>query len=384
MSAAADGRREYAREILVRLAGRAFRRPATEQEVERLVKLFEAGESREENFAEGIHLAPSGGAGFALFPVPGRARSRIRRARPVRSLNDFEIATRLSYFLWSSMPDDELFSAAAGRQVARAGRDSRSGQTHAQRRQGAALVDNFAGQWLQLRNLKSFAPDKKLFPDFDENLRAAMREETERFFAAVVSEDRSVLDFLDSDFTFVNERLARHYGIADVQRRRVPPRAAGRPAAWRGADASQRAVGHLQSDTHLAGQTGQMGARESARRSPPPPPPGVPELKDSAQGPAERSLRERMEQHRAKAECAVCHNRMDPIGFGLENYNAIGAWRTHDGAFAIDPSGTLPGGKSFAGPAGAEADPEGQTKAVRPLPGRKTAHLRTGPRSGRI
>ena len=214
-----------------------------------------------------------------------------------------------------------------------------------------ALVDNFAGQWLQLRNLKNFSPDKSRFPEFDENLRGAMREETERFFAAVVSEDRSVLDFLDSDFTFVNERLARHYGIADVrgdQFRRVQL-----VGEQRGGVLTQASVLAVTSNPTRTSpvKRGKWVLENLLGAPPPPPPPGVPELKDSAGGPAGGSLRERMEQHRAKAECAVCHNRMDPLGFGLENYNAIGAWRTQDGMFPIDASGTLPGGKSFAGPA---------------------------------
>ncbi len=213
-----------------------------------------------------------------------------------------------------------------------------------------ALVDNFAGQWLQLRSLKNFTPDKKLFPEFDEFCDRRCVKRPSCFFAAVVSEDRSVLDFIDSDFTFVNERLARHYGIADVRGeefRRVP--LADRQRGGVLTQASVLAVTSNPTRTSPV-KRGKWVLENLLGAPPPPPPPGVPELKDSAQGPADGSLRVRMEQHRAKAECAVCHNRMDPLGFGLENYNAIGAWRTHDGPFAIDASGTLPGGKSFAGP----------------------------------
>jgi hypothetical protein len=347
---AADGRREYAREILIRLAGRAFRRPATDQEIARLVRLFETGEGREKNFSEGIHLALQ-----AVLVSPHflfRVELDPESAPPgsIRSLNDFELATRLSYFLWSSMPDDELFLAAAVGKLHEPAELTAQARRMLKDAKSRALVDNFAGQWLQLRNLKNFAPDKKLFPDFDEKLRTAMREETERFFAAVVGEDRSVLDFLDADFTFVNERLAKHYGIADVSGpdfRRVQ---LGGPQ--RGGVLTQASVLSVTSNPTRTSpvKRGKWVLENLLGAPPPPPPPGVPELKDSAQGPADGSLRERMEQHRAKAECAVCHTRMDPIGFGLENYNAIGAWRTHDGAFAIDPSGTLPGGKSFAGP----------------------------------
>ncbi len=214
-----------------------------------------------------------------------------------------------------------------------------------------SLVENFAGQWLQLRNLKNFAPDKQRFPEFDEPLRAAMRAETEQFVAAVIREDRSVLDFLDSDYTFVNERLARHYGIGGVhgdEFRRVQL-----SGGQRGGVLSQASVLSVTSNPTRTSpvKRGKWVLENLLGAPPPPPPPNVPELKDDPATPAEGSLRARMEQHRAKAECAACHSRMDPLGFGLENYNAIGGWRTQDGQFAIDASGTLPGGKSFNGPA---------------------------------
>ncbi len=345
-----DGRREYAREILIRLAGRAFRRPASSQEIERLVKLFELGESPEHNFAAGIKLALQAVlvSPYFLFRVEFDPESPMAA---VRSLSDYEIATRLSYFLWSSMPDDELFGAAQSGRLHEPAELAAQARRMLQDVKARALVDNFAGQWLQLRSLKNFAPDKNLFPDFDEILRAAMREETERFFAAIVREDRSVLDFLDSDFTFLNERLARHYGIADVhgdEFRRV--QLEGRQRGGVLTHASVLAVTSNPTRTSPV-KRGKWVLENLLGAPPPPPPPGVPDLNDSATAVAAGSLRQQMELHRANAQCAICHNRMDPIGFGLENYNAIGAWRTHDGALAVDASGTLPGGQSFAGPA---------------------------------
>ena len=214
-----------------------------------------------------------------------------------------------------------------------------------------ALVENFAGQWLQLRNLKTSAPDKDVFPAFDETLRAAMATETEMFFAEIMREDRSVLEFLDADYTFVNERLARHYGLPDVKGNEF--RKVALNSGQRGGvlDSSQRAHRHVEPHADLAGQTGQVDLGEHPRLAPPPPPPNVPPLAEESAANPTASLRERMQVHRAKAECAGCHNRMDPLGFGLENFDGVGAWRTEDAGFKIDPGGVLPGGQSFAGPA---------------------------------
>jgi hypothetical protein len=268
----------------------------------------------------------------------------------VRTLNDYELATRLSYFLWSSMPDEELFTLARQGtlrsgdnlvlQVKRMLNDAKAN----------ALVENFAGQWLQLRNLKTAAPDKRRYPDFDEALRAAMREETEMFFAAVMREDKSVLDFLDGPYTYVNERLARHYGIADIEGSEF--RRVALDGNQRGGVLSQASVLTVTSNpTRTSPVKRGKWVLENILGTPPPPPPAeVPPLEEEAGAVASGSLRERMEQHRAKAECAICHNRMDPLGFGLENYDGIGRWRTEDEKFAIDPSGVLPGGQSFLGP----------------------------------
>jgi hypothetical protein len=215
-----------------------------------------------------------------------------------------------------------------------------------------ALVENFARQWLQLGNLDSVAPDPKLFPAFDDRLRRDMRRETEQFFEAIVREDRSVLDFLDARFTFLNERVARHYGIAGVtgeEFRRVEL-----TGSQRGGILTHASILTVTSNPTRTSpvKRGKWILENILGTPPPPPPPEVEELNESTEAALKGSLRQRMEQHRANPNCAVCHQRMDPLGFAFENYDAIGAWRTTDGKFAIDPSGTLPGGESFQGPAG--------------------------------
>ena len=345
-----EDRTALAREVVGNFATRAFRRPATTSEIDRLVKFIDLAEKEGDSFRAGVRLAmqavlvsPHFLFRIELDPEPNNPKS-------IRQLGDFELATRLSYFLWSSMPDDELFALAREgklregdhlrQQVARMLKDNKA----------KALVENFAGQWLQLRNLKQVVRDPGAFPQFDDGLRWAMRTETEMFFAAIVSEDHSVLEFLDADFTFLNERLARHYGIEGVQGAEF--RRVKLSGDQRGGVLSQASVLTVTSQpTRTAPvKRGKWILENLLGAAPPPPPPGVPELSEKAEVVLSGTLRQRLEQHRAKAECAVCHNRMDPLGFGLENYDAIGAWRSQDGKFPIDASGTLPGGQSFNGP----------------------------------
>jgi hypothetical protein len=216
----------------------------------------------------------------------------------------------------------------------------------------SALVSNFAGQWLYLRNLKTVAPDRDAFPEFDENLREAFQRETELFFESVVREDRSVVDFLDADYTFVNERLARHYGIPNVygtQFRRVTL-----------TDENRRGLlgqGSILTATSYANRTspterGKWILDNFLGTPPPPPPPNVPSLKENGPNDQVLTMRQRMEQHRANPACAVCHQVMDPLGFALDNFDALGKWRTAEGGTAIDPSGQFPDGTSFQGPSG--------------------------------
>ena len=349
-------RETCARVILRNFASRAFRRPATAAEVERLVRLTDVVAREGDCFERGIQVAVqavlvSPHFLFRIETDPDRTTRGVGQPAGAYPISDYELATRLSYFLWSSMPDEELFRHAEQRTLRRESNLKTQVQRMLRDPRSAALVENFAGQWLQLRSLKTVTPDRTQFPEFDDALRDAMQKETELLFQTILSEDRSVLDFLDAPFTFVNERLARHYGMDDVK----------------GADfqrvllkGGQRGgiLGHASVLTVTSNPTrtspvkrGKWILENILGSSPPPPPPGVPELSDAKAIVESASLRQRLEQHRANPSCAACHQRMDPLGFGLENYNAIGAWRTTDGAFPIETAGTLPGGESFAGPA---------------------------------
>lgn len=333
--------------ILENLSQRAYRRPVQSQEVDRLMKLVKLAQEQGDPIEVGIQLAMEGilTSPHFLFKIE-RGQQGLQNA--YHQITDYELATRLSYFLWSSMPDEELFKEARNRTLRR----SLEQQTLRMLKdpKASALVENFAGQWLQLRNLKTFNPDPELFPTFDDKLRVAMQRETEMFFEAVMREDRGILDFLDADFTFVNERLARHYGIPGVKGDEF------RRVSWAGV---QR--GGLLTQASILTVTSNPTRTSPVKRGkwilenifatpPPPPPPNAGELSEDKDVVLSGSLRQRMEQHRANPNCATCHQRMDPLGFGLENFDAIGAWRDKDGKFPVDASGVLPDGKTFVGP----------------------------------
>jgi hypothetical protein len=347
-----------ARAVIERFASRAFRRPVSESEQASLAKLVELAIGQGDSFERGIQLVVQAILVSPDFLFKVELDSRGTKIRPRAGvpaggqlIGDFELASRLSYFLWSSMPDDELWKAAVNgslrsgdvleRQVRRMLHDAKS----------QALVDNFAGQWLQLRNLKSVNPDRGRFPGFDEPLRQAMIRETELFFGSVMRNDFSILDFLDADFTYLNERLARHYGIKGVQGeqfRRVKLK--GRE---RGGLITQASVLTVTSNPTRTSpvKRGRWVLEQLLGTPPPPPPPNVPTLKDDQKTLTAATLRLQMEQHRSKPSCAVCHSKLDPLGFGLENFDAVGAWRNDDAGAAVDSSGTLPSGESFRGPA---------------------------------
>ena len=217
----------------------------------------------------------------------------------------------------------------------------------------SALIENFSGQWLQTRNLDTIQPDPDLFPEFDDELRAAMKRESELFFESVVRDDRSLLELINSDYTFVNERLARHYGIDGVSGKKFR-RISLEPQHHRGGILGQASVLTLTSNSTPTSPVnrGKWVLEQLLGTPPPPPPPNVPELEETKEADATASLRERLEIHRSKPDCAGCHAKMDPIGFALENFDAIGRWRDLDGKFPIDPSGTLPGGVKISGPEG--------------------------------
>ena len=340
-----------ARRILSTLARRAYRQPVKDGDLETLLSFYQRRRNNQGDFEAGIESAlqlilASPEFLFRFEPDPsGLAPDAVYR------IDDLALASRLSFFLWSSIPDDQLLNlASAGKlkdpvvleqQVKRMLVDPRS----------SALSDNFLEQWLFLRNLKNAAPDLEAFPDFDDNLRQAMRQETKLFFESVMREDRSVLDLMNADYTFVNERLARHYGIPNVygsQFRRVQVPGESRRGLL--GQASILTVTSYPNRTSPV-QRGKWILTNLLGTPPTPPPPNVPALGESGADGKPHSLRERMEEHRANAVCAGCHKIMDPIGFSLENFDAIGRWRSADEGARIDPSGTLFNGAKVDGPA---------------------------------
>jgi hypothetical protein len=338
--------REAARTIIGRFASGAFRRPVKPDELDRLLALYDQAEKQGDRFEDCVRVALEAALVWPQFLFRVELDPRGAAAGTSYPINGYELASRLSYFLWSSMPDDALLEAAAQGRL--------RGELEAQVRRmladpkSAALVQNFAGQWLTLRKLDYVAPDPETFPGFDKELRAAMARETELFFEAILREDRSLFDLLDADFSFVNERLAKHYGIAgvtgpDFRRVALPPE--------RGGILTQASILTLTSNPTRTSpvKRGKWVLEQILNAPPPPPPPDVPELPPTKQ--LTGSLRKVMEEHRANALCASCHRRMDPIGFAFENYDAVGDWREKDGGFTIDPSGELPDGQSFQGPA---------------------------------
>jgi hypothetical protein len=272
----------------------------------------------------------------------------------VYCVSNLELASRLSFFLWSSIPDDELLAVAErgelhepavlARQTRRMLADARS----------RSLATNFAEQWLNLRNLESITPDNRLFPDFDDNLRQAFRRETESLFEEVMREDRSVLDLIKSDHTWLNERLAKHYGIANVYGTRFR-RVALDSDSGRGGLLRQGSILMVTSyPTRTSPVIRGKWVLEKLLGAPPPPPlPNVPALDDNTVS-AALPVRERLMQHRANPACASCHNLMDPVGFALENFDAVGRWRTAEEGHPVDASGGLPDGSQFTGVGGLE------------------------------
>jgi hypothetical protein len=339
-----------ARKIVTDFGRRAFRRPLTSQEIAKYTGLISLARKRGDSFEEGVCLALEG------MLVSPHFLYRIEHDPAANSPSDhsisqYELASRLSYFLWSTMPDEALMACAdhgtlrkpevLAAQVSRMLRDPRS----------EALAQNFAGQWLQFRALESIKPDRQRFPEFDEYLRMSMRRETELFFNHVVRDDCSVLDLLNARYTYLNERLAEFYGIQGVagpEFRLV--NLAGTPRAGILTQASVLTVTSYPNRTSPV-LRGKWILENILNAPPPAPPPGVPNLDVTSVG-KDVSLRQQLEQHRKNPTCAACHARMDPLGFGLENFDAIGEWRSSDGKVPIDSSGTLPDGRAFHGPDG--------------------------------
>ncbi|MGA2740503.1 MAG: DUF1592 domain-containing protein [Bryobacteraceae bacterium] len=324
---------------LEKLARRAWRRPVTPAEIDRLMRVAAAQQSLQEQMEAGIEailVSPS-----FLFHVENAGAPHG---------SDFELASRLSYFLWSSMPDNELFSAADRGQLG----DPQMLTAQARRMladpKSNALAENFAAQWLEFRNLDFIHRDPERFPQFTADLRDAMRHETEMFVEFVLHQDRSILDFLDAKYTFVNERLAKLYGIPGVMGdsfRQVDLAGTERMGILTQASVLTVTSYATRTSPVLRGEW----ILENILNDPPPPPPAnVPALRDSSAEPG-LTLRRQLEEHRSNPACAGCHLRMDALGFGLENFDAIGRWRARDESLPIDSTGTLPDGSSFSGPA---------------------------------
>jgi mono/diheme cytochrome c family protein len=331
--------------IVANLATHAYRRPVTTQETAALLHFVDFARAQGQSVEQGIQLAIQ-----AILVSPYFLFKIENGIAAAHAISDYELASRLSYFLWSSMPDDELFSLAAQNklhapdvldsQVKRMLADSRS----------SALASNFAGQWLETRNLDVVKPDPQKFPEWNSSLRDAMKTETRMFFDYVLRENRPITDFLDARYTFLNEMLAKFYGITDVKGPEF--RRVDLTTDQRGGVLGQAAVLTVSSYPTRTSVVlrGQFILNNILGSPVPPPPPDVPALDDASVGKT-ASLRQQMEKHRADPACATCHNKMDPLGFGLENYDAIGKWRTKDGNFPVDSTGALPSGKAFATPA---------------------------------
>jgi hypothetical protein len=367
-----------AKTIISTLARRAFRRPVTPAEVDRLFAFYQDGhrpstlqqaqgrrepgrgttssgraelvEAPDGSFDRGIELAIRGTLASPKFLIRVERDPVGVASGAVYPIGDFELASRLSFFLWSSIPDDELLEVAERGTLKNPGVLDRQVRRMLADPRAEALVTNFAGQWLYLRNVRATTPDKNEFPDFDDNLRQAFQRETELFVDSIMREDRSVLDLLTADYTFVNERLARHYGMPGIYGshfRRVTVRDEARKGLL--------GQGSILLVTSHADRTSPVvrgkWVLDNLLGSPPAPPPAdVPPLKDKNDDDGKpHSLRERMEEHRSNPGCATCHKVMDPIGFALENFDAVGAWRTRDSGTAIDASGQLADGTPVNG-----------------------------------
>ena len=341
--------RDCATQILSRLARRAYRQPVSKAELEPILDFYETARRNKGTFENGIQrglerILASPRFAFRVEHDPDSATP----GTPYR-ISDVELASRLSFFLWSSIPDDTLLDLASrGRlkdpvvleeQVRRMLDDPRS----------SALVDNFAGQWLQLRNVRSVLPNSDEFPDFDDNLRQAFRHETELLFESIIREDRNVIDLLRADYTFVNERLARHYGIPDVygsRFRRVQVIDEARKGLL-GKGSMLAVTSHAERTSPVL--RGKWVLENILGLPVPPPPPDVPQLKPAEEGQKPKTLREQMAEHRTNPTCATCHKVMDPVGLALENFDAVGAWRTSEAGGPIDASGQLADGTAVDG-----------------------------------
>jgi hypothetical protein len=318
------------------------------EELDKLVALYSLVRSKGDPYERGIQVVVT-----AVLASPSFVFRTELDAKPAaggtETLGDYAIASRLSYFLWSSMPDQELFDLAASGRLS----DPKVLEQQAERMlkspKARALADDFAAQWLNLRLLETLTPDAKVFEGWSEAIKSDMVTETKSYFMDVVSNDRSIVAFLDSDYTFVNERLARHYGLSGVKGEAFvrAPLTDGR----RGGLVTQGSALTVTSNPNRTSpvKRGKWILDNLLGGTPPPPPPDVGVVPDDVAAMEEASLRERMERHRRDPACAGCHSQMDPLGFALENFDGVGRWREKDGKWDIDDSGSLPDGTKFSG-----------------------------------
>jgi mono/diheme cytochrome c family protein len=347
----ASGEPGCAREILGSLARRAYRRPVGAADVDRLMPFFEDGRAHG-GFEAGIQLGLRRILASPSFAFRIEAEPEQIASGAAFRVSDMELATRLSFFIWSSIPDDELLNLAQEGKLGDAPTLRRQVERMLADPKSWALVENFAGQWLHLRNLDNISPNSDEFPDFDNNLRQGFKRETQLFFASIMNEDRSLLDLMTADYTFVDERLARHYGIPQVygsQFRRVelgPDMAARRGLLGKG--------GILMATSHADRTAPTLRGKwvlENLLGSPPPAPPAVVPPLEDVPGAAPKTMRERMQSHRANPACAGCHQVLDPLGFAMENFDAVGRWRTLEAGRAVDASGQFMDGRAIDGAA---------------------------------
>jgi mono/diheme cytochrome c family protein len=341
-----------ARELIASLAPRVYRRPVAAAEVERLGRLVDAALADKAPFTEAMGVAVQAMLCSPNFLFRWELDPDALKPGSIRNLTDYEVASRLSYFLWSSMPDERLMDLAAKGELLKGDTLRAEVQRMLADSRAQELVRNFSSQWLQIRAVDEVEIDEKKFPKFSTKLRDAMKEETRLFFDAIVREDRSIFDLIETDFTFVNHQLAGHYGLPDVQgnefqRVKIPP---GSP---RGGVLSQ---GSVLLATSMPTRTspvvrGKWVLEQILGTPPPPPPANVPPLEETKVD-KDASLRVRLEQHRDNPDCAVCHAKIDPVGFTLENFDAIGAWRTQDGNSPINTSEKFADGTRVDGFAG--------------------------------
>lgn len=341
--------KQAAEKVLRPLLDRAFRRPCTDAEVSGYVGLVQhAVADLGETYEGGLSLSLQ-----AILVAPEflfRLEEDPPAGTPERTLNDFEVASRLSYFLWSSMPDDELFELARQKKLTTADTLRQQVRRMLKDDKADALVQNFAAQWLNLRNIDDVTPNPDVFKNFDSKLKHDMRRETELLFGSILQEDRSVEELLSADYTFLNKRLADHYGIEGVKSdnfERISLKGTNRTGVLTHAS--------ILTLTSNPGRTspvkrGKWIMENMWGEAPPPPPPNVPELEATAEAAPNATLREQLAKHREDPGCASCHVVMDPLGLGLENFDAIGRWRDKDGDHTVDASGQLPSGESFNGP----------------------------------